>query len=163
MIITSYHRNAGLALRHLATLRRSHDYAEIVDRRNAAGRFSARGRYFTFEVRDEAEEKTIEYVLHFDYGDAKSKNLIRYQVHIIAPSGLKDSEVIAGVRARSKGEAWPKGWKKKAIYWSHPPKCELRSERLPKTLRKAAIGGGKASVSGRNPISQHRRSRKGKR
>ena len=73
--IFSQHRSMALAFRHLQALRRQFPapdfFVRIEARRNARGRFSGRGQFFTFglyelEREEEEEEEEIEYAGAFD-------------------------------------------------------------------------------------------------
>ena len=168
MIIVGQHRNERLALRHLRDLRR--EYAprpvELLSRRNARGEYSARGHYFWFEVGDEPE-KRIELVAHFDYASTKAKDLLRFQVHILAPGSVTDDEALGVISDHfNQGKKYPQGWREKVIYWGHVkdagsdqglPHKYNRKDPAELHLARLAIGGGERKVSRRNPVRTRRR------
>lgn len=55
------HRNEALAERHLRQLERENPNTtvDIVARRNFAGRYSVRGHFFTFQIKDKAPQKEV--------------------------------------------------------------------------------------------------------
>lgn len=164
-IIKGKHRNAALAQRHAAALAREHGGEVKIVRRNASGQFSARGKHYSFEIVKPARKrkasrkpvaakkptgKQIEYVAHFDYGEKKSRNLIRFQVHFFAPEGLPDSRVISIIKKWESDGTVPQGWRYEIIFWGHPkerrdkvkvsfPEKKFHSPRLYKALKKNAI------------------------
>jgi hypothetical protein len=151
MIIHAHHRSKALALRHLAALRRKYGSAELLSRRNAAGRYSKRGQFYVFEVREKAKKPgRTEYVIHFDYGTKSKKKgdqRIRFQVHVWGPQGATDREAIEAIKARTEGAPWPAGWSHKAIYWGKGTKPATRTDWQNRDLFKTAILGGEASPS----------------
>lgn len=171
MIIQAQHRNFALATRHLRELRKKYASAELLSRRNARGRFSNRGQFYVFEVTEATQDK-IELVAHFDYGSSKAKDLLRFQVHIIGPADASDDEALRVIREHfSEGEAYPKGWRQKTIYWGHVMSGEDdgevekefdRDDERQAHLARLAIGGGERKVSRRIAVKKNRRAGKKK-
>lgn len=154
MVINGRHRSAAHAERHRKELERKHGFAAISARRNDKGRFSSRGRNFTFEV----EDTKVEYVVHFDYGSKKESNLIRFQVHIEGPEA-SDRDAIDAIKKIEKGET-PEGWRVRKIRWGHPPhRAKNRPDATTARVQPSAIFGGSADVSRKTPIKQHRRTK----
>jgi len=92
-------------------------------------------------------EPQQEFVLHFDYGSKKARNLIRFQVHIFGPKGAKDKEVLDAVKGWEKTGELPKGWKQIAIDWTRPPKKRKHSVTSAMAgVERSALLGGKATV-----------------
>lgn len=155
MIIISHHRSLDLADRKRHALLLKYASVELLSRRDAAGRYSSRGRTYIWEVRPkEKKPKRAEFVIHFEYG-AKSKKKgdqrIRFQVHVFGPSGASFDDAIKAIRKRNQGEAWPEGWSKKAIYWTKPRQPDKhRTDPLPSHLRQVAIAAGGATPVSKN-------------
>lgn len=90
------HRSLALAERHARELARRHTAdVEIVARRNDSGRYSKRGRNFTFEVTPrEKEKKEQEYILAVRYKSPRGrKHYGTVQASIFAPEGTSKSEL----------------------------------------------------------------------
>ena len=162
MIIISHHRSAALADRKRRDLeaRYPESRVELLSRRNEKGWFSNNGHTFTWEVTPTGAR--LELVVHFDYGSEKSKNLIRFQVHVFGPGNATDAEAISAIRQANKGEGFPKSWRKRAIYWGHPPKSENQTKPLPSSLRRTAIAAGAASVVATRQITARSNRRAGR-
>ena len=148
MIIISHHHNADLADRKRGDLeaRYPNSRVELISRRNERGWFSDNGHTFTWEVTP--TQKEIELVVHFDYGSnaGPKKDLIRFQVHVFGPGNATDAEAIRAIRQANQGEGFPDGWRKRAIYWGHPPKTKRQTKPLPSSLRRTALAAGEARV-----------------
>lgn len=167
MIISSQHHSAALASRKRRELEKRYFIVRLLSRRNAAGRFSKRGQHYEWEVFDKPRGKRTEFVVHFDYGSGRKKNLIRFQVHVLGPQDATDEEAISAIRAFERGER-KRGWTWKEIYWSHPPKSvqgpiddeeedDEESDKL-RGVRRAAIGApDKVSVTRKNSVRRNRR------
>lgn len=160
LIVVSHHRSEALAARKHADLARLYPQASVtlLSRRNARGAFSERGQTFVWEVIE--REKRIELVLHFDYGDEGGRDLIRFQVHVFGPGKATDAEAIAAIKQANRGEGWPKGWNKKAIYWSKPnsrDRRERQTDPIRPSLRRAALAGGEARMVARKTATPKRR------
>lgn len=164
MIISSQHPSAALAERKRKTLEKRYFIVRLLSRRNAAGRFSKRGQHYEWEVFDKPKGKRAEFVVHFDYGSGRTKNLIRFQVHVLGPQEATDEEAISAIRAFERGER-KRGWTWKEIYWSHPPKSVQgpiddegeEADRL-RGVRRAAIGApDEVSVTRKNSVRRNRR------
>jgi hypothetical protein len=153
MIIYAYHHNKGLALRHLTALRRKYESAELLSRRNASGRYSKRGQFYVFEVREKKKKPgRTEYVIHFNYGTLDKKKgdrRIRFQVHVFGPQGASDREAVEIIKDRTNGAPWPSGWSHKAIYWGKPKGdaqlCVHRTDWQNRDLFKTSVLGGESS------------------
>lgn len=127
-LIYGKHRSHALAERHARELAREFDAPfEIIARRRADGRYSARGHYFTFE-KQEPPKKEVEYVLHFDGGSGSDKDknrtpIVDVQVHL---SGFEaeDAEVRRIYKTWWEENTLPEGWTVKAIAWQRAGKSE---------------------------------------
>jgi len=165
MIIESRHRNYNLALRHLAALRREYPHAELLSRRRADGRFSNRGQFYQFEVREAETGKGIEFVAHFDYGGGKKRNLITFQLHIFAPEGTTDDEALQAIRDRANGQPWPsRQWQSRMLEYQSgvkPFRKNAGANKLPQGLVNTGVAGGEGSiVSRRDSVRSNRRGRR---
>lgn len=154
MIIIGQHRSQALADRHLRDIRREHPDSTVQEtsRRNARGRFSMRGHFFTFEVIDHPEK--LELVAHFDYGGGRKSNLIEFQLHIFAPRGTSDEDAIKTIRQRARGVPWPKGWKAKTLRYASGTKgwrANKGKDKLPKGLINRSISAGDGAIEQRIP------------
>ena len=167
MIINAHHRNYSLALQHLAALRRDNpgQQVELLSRRNAAGRYSTRGRSYQFEVIGEKPTgEGIEFVAHFDYGSKKKGSVIEMQLHIFVPEGTTDNEALQAIRDRALGKPWPsKKWKARMLEYKSGKKGLRKNEganKLPKGLVNSAMAEGSGRVTSRSAIQSNRRARR---
>lgn len=167
MIIQSHHGSAALASRKRRELEKRYYVVRLLSRRNGRGQYSASGHTFVWEVFNKESGRT-EFVVHFDYGGERGKNLIRFQVHVIGPEGATDEEAISAIRKFERGEK-PKAWKWKEIYWAHPkafsPQGPIeedeKAEELLQAVRRGAIGSpNSVSVARKNTVRINRRTKR---
>lgn len=124
------------------------------NKRSAAAKkgWQTRKRNERAQARAKTKPKTKgdrrEYVIHFDYGSKKGRNLIRFQVHIQGPE-TTDREAVEVIRRWERDGALPKEWKQLTIDWSRPPKGRTRpldGTRGFTRIKKLAIMGGSPKV-----------------
>jgi len=160
MIVSGQHRSRALANRHLRALQRQYGDARIISRRNSAGRFSKRGQYYEFEVREKTG-KGLEFVVHFDYGGGRKRNLITFQFHVFAPGGVTDEEALQAIRDRAAGKKWPSNqWRARMLEYSRNGKDFKKRPKMPKGLLDTAVQGGEGRVTRRDSIRLNRRTRR---
>ena len=104
--------------------------------------------------RQAAKEQTArEFVLHFDYGSKKKRNLIQFQVHVTAPQGVTDAEAIKTIRQWDHTGQLPKGWKQLTIQWSRAKsKIKHQVDSAIREVQTPALLNGRATVRRKNPV-----------
>jgi hypothetical protein len=112
-VVHGKHRSLALAERHRRALGKNW---RISSRRNAKGKLSSRGHYFTFTRKRPKKKKRKEYHVNVEY-TALAKNNPEIQISAIGPSGRSRSQVIKAVEYFLDIGESPRGWDIHVVEW----------------------------------------------